>query len=150
MNKADQKKLHAHPPYKAAVAAHAALVDALRRLDATAESAMGQYLENGGLLTRPLPSLERHVGTLDDHGMLERLRPRGDNCRVTFSRFSETYSEVEIENVTAARVLAGTHEFDLASGGKRGRGASGRIHPDDLAKIKAGELKGWRQKEWGK
>ena len=136
MNKADEKQLKKDPRYAAVRDAHhrlrVAYAEAQRiQLEATAAFKQETGLEG---TQEPLP----------DERLFELLRPRGDNARgVSGSGLGE------IINVTEHRVIIGRDEYDLYSGHVRARYSSRQIHPEDLAKIKSGKLRGWRQKKWG-
>jgi len=150
MNESDKKRLHKDPRYQAIVAVaemHKARMAEIARLEAEAVEALRAAVAATGVGAVVNPK-----GDVYDHDVFNALRPRGDKCRFTpqsWTGRSEAEREVEIENVTAKRVKLGGGEFGLEHG--YGVGPSrGKIHEDDLVKIRAGELKGWRQKPWPK
>ncbi len=145
MNKADEKRLHKDPRYQAHRAAYDVLREKLHAADTAALAAIGEYW---GAIGEPGAMPKTYVEQLSppsDEALFRKFRPKGDRVRVT--QRSGTF---EITNVTSKSVFLGTEEFSLRDGARCERWSyDTRIHPDDLAKIKAGELKGWRQKKWG-
>ncbi len=152
MNKADEKRLKADPRYTMILTAHGRLCIEFARAQQIQKEAMRHFEEATGIASPSVP------GPISDASIFDVLRPRGDKARVIPIGFAAREGEpvsLEIENVTEQRVRFATRyseDFDKEHGyyRKRGYGDGARIHPDDLAKIKAGELKGWRQKPWGK
>lgn len=145
MNKADEKRLHKDPRYKANRAAYDVLREKLHAADAFALAAIVEYF---GTLGEPVESPKTYVDQYpapSDEALFRKFRPKGDRVRVT--QRSGTF---EITNVTSKSVFLGTEEYSLSNGARRERWSNHCcIHPEDLARIKAGELKGWRQKKWG-
>lgn len=153
MNKADEKKLHADPRYKAIRAAHKALMVMLANLDQQAAAAIHAYAQATGRPTPVVPSLREKLA-LDEAALFERLRPRGDRVRLLTWMYGNAGErprdgDFELVSVTAKRATVHGLEFRLDTGKAVLRNERVRIHPDDLARIQSGELKGWRQKAWG-
>lgn len=145
MNKTDEKRLHKDPRYKANLAAYDVLREKLHAADTAALAAIGECF---GTLGEPGEFPKTYVDQYPaptDEALFRKFRPKGDRVRVT--QRSGTF---EIANVTSKSVFLGTEEYRLSDGARCERWSYGLcIHPDDLAKIKSGELKGWRQKKWG-
>ena len=140
MNKADEKQLKKDPRYAAVRDAHHRLRVAYAEAQRIQLEATVAFKQETGLEGTQIPT----QAPLPDERLFELLRPRGDNARgVSGSGLGE------IINVTEHRVMIGRDEYDLYSGHVRARYSSRRIHPEDLAKIKSGKLRGWRQKKWG-
>ena len=138
MNKADEKRLKADPRYGRIMAAHAVLMKRSARLSALKQKAIDEF-------ATACDGVEVDHEGLGDEAIFRALRPHGDKCRLGFG----TWDEREIESVTAHRVFVGGDEYDRKTGRRRGGYSRIRIHLDDLDRINAGELVGWRQKPWG-
>ena len=157
MNKVDEKRLKADPRYKEICAGWKWLQDELAHLEERKQNTITSF-ESAHKIGRADIRVDS-TGNIDE-SLFEHLRPRGDKCRVIqigVAGYERATRDVEIENVTEKRVTFASlyqSDFDKSNGYKRkghyGDYDGAKIHPDDLAKIQSGELKGWRNKEWGK
>jgi hypothetical protein len=144
MNNADEKRLKKDPRYQRIISAHAAMSARIEAAQREIEAAKEAF-------SAASPELFGVRGSSLDERVFNAIRPKGDKVRVVTSHWTGCREiEAEIENVTAARVSLVGHDRPFRDGYLRGQygGASYKIHEDDLARIKAGELKGWRQKPW--
>lgn len=144
MNKADKKQLKKDPRYAAVRDAHHRLCVAYAEAQRIQLEATAAFKQETGIERTLVPAQE----PLPDERLFELLRPRGDKVRIC--RRLDLDIVVELESVTEKRIRAGGAEYDLEMGARRGGYERMYVHREDLAKIKAGELKGWRQKPWGK
>jgi hypothetical protein len=155
VNKADEKRLKKDPRYKRIVAAKTALdariAEAKAAYEADVTAARAAYVEAA-------PEMNTEVVNVIawkplDEQVLQAIRPRGDTVRVIVKRHSQQETnDIEVESVTPTTITLVGHTKPFRADGY-GRGGdwftSQRIHEDDLARIKSGEIKGWRQKPWG-
>lgn len=151
MNKADEKQLKKDPRYQRIAAAYASLQSRLRAAE-EAHAAEVKAAEVAYREAAPEMAQTKPAGSLDEQ-ILHALRPRGDTVRVAELGWlgrNRGESDCEVENVTATQVSLVGHSKPFRDGyARHSDSLRYRIHEDDLERIKAGEIKGWRQKPWG-
>lgn len=146
MNKADEKALKRHPRYAAILAARTRMLERIAAAQREIDAAKKDF-------QKATPELDGPLARSTEQRAFEALRPKGDKVRVVQSGCCVTDIVTrEIENVSATevRIVGNTKPYRLDDGRWRGGdwSYSERIHEDDLARIKSGELKGWRQRPW--
>lgn len=153
MNKADEARLKKDPRYKSIMDAKSTL-DARRAaaqavFDAEMAAARAAYVEAA-------PEMKNEGdGAMSDEHIFAALRPRGDKVRVEEYGWlgAKTTTFAEVEHVTPTTVTLVNYRRPFRNGFLRAdySGApSYTIHEEDMAKIRDGKLKGWRDKPWGK
>lgn len=150
MNKAEEKRLHKDPRYKARRAAYVEMAEKLRAADDAALAAIREYYSGIGIEPSVSAKYSAGLSPPSDEALFDLLRPHGAKVRLVGKGISSTG---EVASVTESSVIIGTGaKYDLVTG-ERYRvdrwTPDESIHPEDLARIKSGELKGWRQKKWG-
>ena len=149
----DKANLCADPRYKAVRAAEARLKEAFRGAHEAMMKAIAECEAVTGC-SQGTPWQWNVVAASDDD-LFRRFRPPGDTMRVAHVKYGKRGTEnvIEIESVGLS-VLTHGRSYGLSSGvqlhvPQREKPRATTIHPDDLKKINAGELRGWRQKTWG-
>lgn len=147
----DRAKLHADSRYQAIREAEARMMAALRKADSDAERAIAECeTATGHKQPKRQFTYERSVVPEREERLFDLLRPRGDMVRVATVRHKKRGAEREVElcDCNTYWILAGGKDFHRHGGRENVKSNALFIHPDDLARIQSGELKGWRQKAW--
>ena len=146
----DMQVLLADPRYKAFYAAAERTRATLKRLEEEARAAIKVFEEETGV--EAVSRVETVFLPPTDVAMFTRFRPMGDKMRIArkHGKRRDAETEVEIVSYQPPVISTATSKYDSFDGRQIGvKSYAYFIHPDDLAAIKAGTLRGWRQKPWG-